>query len=134
MRSENYALQIVPEYKRIHTNSYSVPKKSRKQGSVLIQHLISIDVLEQIFNTEIASPAFFLKKSNGSLRLLIHFRGLDRYMKRSPYYAPRVREILLRLAGANYLSRFDANMGYYACLLAATIRGYTAFCLPFEKY
>ena len=55
-------------------------------------------------------------------------------MKSSPYYVPRAREILLRLAGAKYLSTFDANMGYYARRPAVPIRGYTAFCLPFGKF
>uniref|UniRef100_A0AAV1U4K5 RNA-directed DNA polymerase n=1 Tax=Peronospora matthiolae TaxID=2874970 RepID=A0AAV1U4K5_9STRA len=134
MRFEDYALPIVPEYKPVHAKPYPVPRSLENKARELIQHLVSIDVLEQIFDSEMASPAFFLKKPNGSLRLLIDFRGLNRYLKRSPYYVPRIREILLRLAGAKYLSTFDANMGYYARRLAASSRGHTAFCLPFGKY
>ena len=78
-----------------------------------------------------ASPAFFITKTNGSLRLLIDFRVLNKYMRRSPYYVPKIREILLRLSGAKFLSTFDANMGYYARRLAKQIRASTAFCLPF---
>ena len=55
-------------------------------------------------------------------------------MKRSPYYVPRIREILLRLAGAKYLSTFDANMMYYARRLAAPSRGYTVFVFRWESF
>lgn len=36
-----------------------------------------------------ASPAFFLTKPNGSLRLLIDFRGLNKYLRRSPTMGQR---------------------------------------------
>ena len=52
----------------------------------------------------------------------------------SPYYVPRIRDILLRLAGAKCLSTLDVNMGYYARRLATSSRNYTAFCLPFGKF
>ena len=65
MRFEDYALPIVPEYKPIHAKPYPVPKSLDNKARELIQHLISIDVLEQIFDSEMASPAFFLKKPNG---------------------------------------------------------------------
>ena len=81
-----------------------------------------------------ASPAFFIVKPNGSLRLLIDFRHLNKYLRRSPYYVPRIREILIRLGGAKCFTTLDANMGYYARQLALQSRKYTAFCLPFGKF
>ena len=134
MRFEDYALPIAPEYKPVHAKPYPVPKSLENKTRELIQNLISIGVLELIFDSEMASPAFFLQKPNVSLRLLIDFRGLNRYLKRSPYYVPRIRMIMLRLADAKYLSTFDANMEYYARQLASPSRGHTFFGLPFGKY
>ncbi|KAG6608949.1 Pol Polyprotein [Phytophthora cinnamomi] len=81
-----------------------------------------------------ASPAFFLVKLDGSLSLLVDFRWLNKYLRRSPYYVPRIREILMRLASAKCLSTFDANLGYYARRLAKHSRYLIAFCLPFGKF
>uniref|UniRef100_A0AAV1TBR0 Reverse transcriptase domain-containing protein n=1 Tax=Peronospora matthiolae TaxID=2874970 RepID=A0AAV1TBR0_9STRA len=134
MRFEDYILPISPDYKPVHAKPYPVLRSLEGKARELIQHLISIDVLEKIYDSEMASPAFFLKKPNGSLRLLIDFRGLNRFLQRSPYYVPRIREILLRLAGAKCLSTLDANMRYYARRLATSSRNYTAFCLPFGKF
>ena len=80
-----------------------------------------------------ASPAFFITKPNGSLCLLIDFRVLNKYLRRSPYYVPKIGEILLRLSGAKFLSTFDAKMVYYAWRLAKQSRAHTAFCHPFGK-
>ena len=49
-----------------------------------------------------ASPAFFVTKPNGSLRLLIDYGVLNRWIRRSPYFVARIREILLRLANVRY--------------------------------
>ena len=44
------------------------------------------------------------------------------YPLRIPYYQPRIREILKRWSNARYLSKFDANHGYYSRRLARKIR------------
>uniref|UniRef100_A0AAV1T6Z9 Peptidase A2 domain-containing protein n=1 Tax=Peronospora matthiolae TaxID=2874970 RepID=A0AAV1T6Z9_9STRA len=111
MRFEDYFLPISPDYKPVHAKPYPVPRSLEGKARELIQHLISTDVLEKIYDSEMASPAFFLEKPNGSLRLLIDFRELNRFLQRSPYYVPRIREILLRLAGAKCLSTLDATWG-----------------------
>ncbi|POM63540.1 Gag-pol fusion protein [Phytophthora palmivora] len=73
--------------------------------------------MQLIFDSEWASPAFFLKKPDGRLRLLMDFRWLNTFMKR----------ILIRLGEAKCFSSSDANMGYYARQLAKQCRKYTAF-------
>ncbi|CAI5705503.1 unnamed protein product [Peronospora effusa] len=102
MRFEDYILPISPDYKPVNAKPYPVPRSLEGKARELSQHLVSIDVLEKIYDSEMASPAFFLKKPNGSLRLLIDF--------------PKC------------LSTLDANMGYYARRLATSSRNYTAFC------
>ena len=91
MRFEDYILPISSDYKPVHAKPYPFPCSLEGKARELIQHLIRIDVLEKIYDSEMASPAFFLKKPNGSLRLLIDFRGLKRSLPRSPYYVPRIR-------------------------------------------
>uniref|UniRef100_A0AAV1UJK5 Peptidase A2 domain-containing protein n=1 Tax=Peronospora matthiolae TaxID=2874970 RepID=A0AAV1UJK5_9STRA len=63
MRFEDYALPIVPEYKPVHAKPYPVPRSLENKARELIQHLVSIDVLEQIFDSEMASPAFFSQEA-----------------------------------------------------------------------
>ncbi|KAG2772264.1 hypothetical protein PC116_g6031 [Phytophthora cactorum] len=77
-----------------------------------------------------ASPAFFLVKLDGSLRLLADYRWLNKYLRRSPYYVPRIYEGLMRLSKAKCVSTFAVNLGYYARRLARKSRPLTAFCLP----
>lgn len=110
------------------------PRSQEAKAKEEVQRLINADVLEQIYDSEMASPAFFLLKKDGSLRLLIDYRWLNKYLRRSPYYVPRIREMPMRLAKAKCISTFDANLGYYARRLARKSRPLTGFCLPFGTF
>ena len=134
MRFPYYKLPIKPDYRSVHAKVYPIARSQEVKAKETIQRLISADVIEQIYDAEMASPAFFVSKPDLSLRLLKDYRGLNKYLRRSPYYVPRIREILMRLSNAWCLSTFDANHGYYARRLARKSRPLTAFCLPFGKY
>ncbi|POM80135.1 Gag-pol fusion protein [Phytophthora palmivora] len=134
MQFEDYELVLAPNFKPVHAKPYPIARSQEQKAKDKIQQLINDDVLEQIYDSEMASPAFFLVKPDGSLRLLVDFRWLNKYLRRSPYYVPRIREILMRLASAKCMSTFDANLGYYARRLAKHSHYLTAFCLPFGKF
>jgi hypothetical protein len=134
MRFDDYVLPLSPDYKPVHAKPYPIAKIHEEQAKAKIQELINHDVLEQMYDSEAASPAFFLVKPDGSLRLLVDFRALNKYLRRTPYFVSKIREVLLRLAGAKCVSTFDANLGYYARRLARKSRHATAFCLPFGKF
>ncbi|KAE9198591.1 hypothetical protein PF004_g19500 [Phytophthora fragariae] len=134
IRLDDYVLPLRADYTPSHARPYSVPRSQEEAARREIQKLLDEDVIEQIYGSEAAAPAFFLVKPNGSLRLLVDFRELNKFLRRSPYYVPKIREILLRLGKAKCMSTLDANMGYFARRLARQSRAVTAFCLPFGKF
>lgn len=134
MRFDDYVLPLSTDFRVVHASPYALPRSMEAKAKDEIQRLLDANVLEQIYDSEMASPAFFITKPIGPLRFRIEFRVLNKYLRRSQYYVPKIREILLRLFGAKFLSTFDANMGYYARHLAKQSRAHSAFCLPFGKY
>jgi predicted aspartyl protease len=129
-----YVLPVSKDYIPIHSKPYPIPKAYEQKARKEIQRLIELDVLEEIYSSETASPAFFIIKPSGLLRLLNDFRHLNKYLKRSPYFVPLIRDILSTLGEAKYFSTVDANMGYYARVIAEESRKFTAFYLRFGKY
>jgi hypothetical protein len=67
--------------------------------------------LAKRFITESASPAgaamLFVKKKDGSLRMCIHYRGLNAMTIRNRYPFPLVNELLDRLRSAKIFIRID---------------------------
>ena len=84
MRLDDYLLPLSPEYKPVHAKPYPIPRSLENAARAEIHRQIQLDVLEQIYDSEMASPAFFVKNPNGSLRLLIDYRVLNRWLRRSP--------------------------------------------------
>lgn len=119
IRLPDYVLPLTTDYVPSHAKPYSIARSQEDAARREIQRLIDLDVVEQIYGSEAAAPAFFLLKPSGALRLLVDFRQLNRFLRRSPYYVPKIREILLRLDKAKCMSTLDANMGYFARRLEA---------------
>ncbi|KAG7585890.1 Reverse transcriptase domain [Arabidopsis thaliana x Arabidopsis arenosa] len=53
------------------------------------------------------APVLFLKKKDGSFRLCIDYRGLNRVIVKNKYPLPRIDELLDQLRGATWLSKID---------------------------
>jgi hypothetical protein len=65
-----------------------------------------------------ASPILFAKKKDGSLRLCVDYRGLNKITIKNRYPLPRIDETLDQLRKARYYTRFDVRDGYYRIRMA----------------
>ncbi|KAF8824205.1 hypothetical protein HHX47_DHR8000208 [Lentinula edodes] len=60
----------------------------------------------------ISSPVFFVKKKDGKLRFVQDYRKLNEYTVKNRYPLPLVADIISRLQGAQYFTKFDVRWGY----------------------
>jgi hypothetical protein len=58
------------------------------------------------------SPIFFVRKTNGSLRLCIDYRGLSEVTRKDAYPLPRVDDTLDELKYANFYSQIEIDIVY----------------------
>ncbi|WP_369076378.1 reverse transcriptase domain-containing protein [Geminicoccus harenae] len=54
-----------------------------------------------------------MKKKDGSLRLCIDYRKLNRVTMKNRYPLPRIDELFDQLKGSCYFSKIDLRSGYY---------------------
>ena len=81
-----------------------------------------------------SSPIIPVRKKDGSVRLCVDFRRINKETVPDPYLMPRVEEIIDCLGEAKYLSVLDLNKGFHQVPMKPEDVEKTAFCTPWGKY
>jgi len=59
-----------------------------------------------------AAPVFFIKKKDGSLRLVQDYRALNSMTVKNKYPLPLISELVSQLHGARYFTKLDVRWGF----------------------
>ncbi len=80
------------------------------------------------------APILFVQKKDGSLRMCIDYRALNKLTVRNQYPLPRIDDLLDRLQGARVFSALDLQSGYHQIRITEEDRPKTAFKTPMGLY
>ncbi|KAL6730446.1 hypothetical protein Aduo_001423 [Ancylostoma duodenale] len=89
-----------------------VPLGARAEFKGMIKELLDRGIIEES-SSDWASPVVLVKKKDGSLRLCIDYRELNKHTKQDAYLLPRIDSILQSLEGRQYFSTLDMASGYW---------------------
>jgi len=80
------------------------------------------------------SPILFVPKKDGSLRLCVDYRGLNKVTIKNRYPLPLISEILDRVVGAQYFSKIDLKEAYHRIRIQEGDEWKTAFRTRYGHY
>ncbi|GKB49407.1 putative reverse transcriptase domain-containing protein [Tanacetum coccineum] len=80
------------------------------------------------------APVLFVKKKDGSMRLFIDYRELNRITVRNKYPLPRINNLLNQLQGEKFFSKIDLRSGYHQLRVKEQDVSKTAFRTGYGHY
>ncbi|KAG0420448.1 Retrovirus-related Pol polyprotein from transposon, partial [Dictyocoela roeselum] len=124
---------ILTENKIINKPSYRIPPKLKEMTLTHVNQLEKDNIIRQS-NSEFSSPCFPILKKDGSIRLVIDYRDLNKYTKPVHYIFPKINDIFYQLHGMTIFSKIDLKAGYYQIEMESESISYTTFSIENKKY
>jgi Reverse transcriptase (RNA-dependent DNA polymerase)/RNase H-like domain found in reverse transcriptase/Integrase zinc binding domain/Chromo (CHRromatin Organisation MOdifier) domain/Retroviral aspartyl protease len=132
--------KMTPEAIRVEPGS-SPPNRPAFRLSIPERHEVEKQVkelLEKGFiepsSSGYGAPVLFVPKPDGSLRMCIDYRALNKITVKNKYPLPRIDDLMDNLSGAKYFSSMDLTAGYHQIALHPGDRDKTAFNTHIGKY
>ncbi|KAK3703408.1 hypothetical protein QZH41_003904 [Actinostola sp. cb2023] len=112
-----------------------IPEALRKPFKAELDSLCAQEILKKVDKpTDWVNSFVCVTKPNGSIRLCLDPKDLNKATKRPHHYTPTLEDILAKLNGAKYFSIVDARSGYWNIKLDEESSYYTTFNSPFGRY
>lgn len=113
--------------------SYSVPPKLVDQSKLEIKRLLAEDIIEKS-HSNIISPAFFIKKKNGDLKLVVDYREVNKCIRDDPWVIPNIEESIIRIGSKEYFSQIDLSNGFNQIRIEEESKELTSFFLLGQQW
>ena len=75
-----------------------------------------------------------MKKKDGSYRLVVDYRSLNKQIEKTSWPLPRINDVIDSLDGNCYFSNIDLTSGYFQMALDEESQNVTAFVTPMGLY
>jgi len=80
------------------------------------------------------APVLFVKKKNGTMRICIDYRQLNKVTVKNKYPLPRIDDLFDQLQGVSLFSKIDLRSGYHQLKIRASDIPKTTFWTRYGQY
>ncbi len=91
---------------------YQMSHEELKELKVQLEELLAKGYIKPS-KSPYGAPVLFVHKMDGTLRMCVDYRALNKAMVKNRYPLLRIDDLFDRLSGAKLFSRIDLRLGYY---------------------
>ncbi|KAJ0531230.1 putative nucleotidyltransferase, Ribonuclease H [Helianthus annuus] len=111
-RQVEFRIDIIPGAAPITRAPYRLAPTEMKELRTQLDELLAKGFIRPS-SSPWGAPVLFVKKKDGSMRLCIDYRELNKVTIKNRYPLPRIDDLFDQLQGASYFSKIDLRSGYH---------------------
>jgi hypothetical protein len=132
-RDIEFIIELQPGTAPISKRTYCMPPKELAELKNQLQELLGKGYILPS-SSPWWSPALFVKKKNGSLRMCVDYRPLNAVTINNKYPLPRMDVLFDQFVGAKVFSKIDLRSGYHQIKIQPSDIPKTAFSTRYGLY
>ena len=117
----------------IHYRPYRLAPVEREKVQEMIDDLLQKHIIRES-DSSFASPVLLVKKKDGSDRMCVDFRALNKIIEKERYPLPLIEDQIDKLGNSKFFISIDMKNGFHQIPVAQDSIKYTAFVTPDGHY
>jgi len=110
-RQWDHAIKLIPGLEPKLLKVYPLSPVEQKELDTFLEKNLRTERIHPS-KSPMAAPVFFIKKKDGSLRLVQDYHALNSMMVKNKYPLPLISELVSQLRGARYFTKLDVCWGF----------------------
>ena len=132
-RQVEFRIDLVPGTSPIAKSPYRLAPTEMQELKKQLQELLDKGFI-QPSSSPWGAPILYVKKKDGTMRMCIDYRDLNKATIKNKYPLPRIDDLFDQLQGASYFSKIDLRSGYHQVKVALEDIPKTAFRTRYGHY
>ena len=132
-REVDLSIEVVQRTTPISRAPYRMAPTELKELKTQLQELLDKGFVRPSVSPW-GAPVLFVKKKDGTLRMCIDYRQINKVTVKNKYPLPRIEDLFDQLRGASVFSKIDLRSGYYQLRVKEVDVPKTAFRTRYGHY
>ena len=132
-RDAEFTIDLLPGTNPISLTPYRMAPAELRELKIQLQELVGKGFIQPSISPW-GAPVLFVRKKDGTLRLCIDYRQLNRVTIKNRYPLPPIDDLFDQLRGARVFSKIDLRSGYYQLKIRSDDVPKTAFRTRYGHY
>jgi hypothetical protein len=132
-RRVDHVIEVMPRVAPLAKAPYRMSHEELKELKVQLEELLAKGYIKPS-KSPYGAPVLFVHKKDGTLRMCVDYRALNKAMVKNRYPLPRIDDLFDRLSRAKVFSRIDLGSGYYQIRITEGDEEKTAYRTNYGSY
>ncbi|KAK1427944.1 hypothetical protein QVD17_16705 [Tagetes erecta] len=133
LREVEFRIDLIPGAAPVAKSPYRLAPSEMQELMTQLQELTDKGFIRPSFSPW-GAPVLFVKKKDGTLRMCIDYRDLNKVTVKNRYPLPRIDDLFDQLQGSSYFSKIDLRSGYHQLRIKEEDVPKTAFRTRYGHY